>query len=237
MRKLWRTRLRVVFLIAFGVILPLTGAMAQDLSWSTIRVKSEGNVSLCGPGTVTTAYTGNSAAFVFSKLGIRLDASTPHQAGEEFGACRIRSRVVIPKGYYLAAVTQNTQAGVVKSVGARGSIRTLLALQAPERFLGMRMPAFPGLDEQGRIIERSLNFAPKEEMNEPLLNLSGSFEASQQGLRYMCKFSKVGPVALDMEFRTAIRGQRKKPGSSVVIFVDSADVQLWVGTRLSACPA
>lgn len=215
--------------------MPLTEAKAQDLTWQTIRIKGEGTASACKDNSVITAYTGNSAAFIFTRFAVQLDPSTSHQSGSEFGACRIRSRVIIPKGFYLAGVTQNTQAGVVKSVGARGVIHAVLALQSPERPGGNRLAAFPGLPSEGRIIERTLKFAPKDEMNEPLLNLNGSYEASPAAVRYQCLFSKKSATALDLEFRTAVRGQRKKPGSSVMISVDSSDVQLWVGGRLQAC--
>ena len=231
----WINDFKIVFLITLGLIIPLSGAMAQDLVWQTLRIKSEGPATLCGPGSLMTAYTGNSAAFIFTRLAVNLGATAPHSAGSEFGACRIRSRVVIPKGFYLAGVSQNTQAGIVKTVGARGAIQTMLALQSPEKPNGGRLPAFPGLGAEGRVIEASLKFAPRDEMNEPLLNLSGRYEARPDAIAYQCRFTKQAPAAIDLEFRAAVRGQRKKPGSSIVISVDSSDVQLWIGTRLQAC--
>jgi hypothetical protein len=235
MQANWVNYIKIIFLIALGLLIPLSGAMAQDISWQTIRVKSEGQASLCGPGSVMTAYTGNSAAFIFTRLAVNLSATAPHSSGAEFGACRIRSRVIIPKGFYLAGISQNTQAGVVKSVGARGAIHTMLALQSPEKPMGVRTPAFPGLGVEGRVIEQSLKFAPRDEMNEPMLNLSGQYEARPVAIAYQCRFTKKAPAAIDLEFKAAVRGQRKKPGSSVAISVDSSDVQLWIGTRLQAC--
>lgn len=229
-------KLKIILLMALGIQLPSVQAFAQDLTWQTIRIRSEGPSALCDSGSVMTAYTGNSAAFIFTRLSINLNSATPHQAGAEFGACRIRSRVVIPQGFYLASLAQNTQAGVVKSVGARGAVHTMLALQAPEKSPGVRQPAFPGLGVEGRVIEKSLKFAPKDEMNEPLLNLGGSYEVSPKAIAHQCKVTKKAPAAIDLEFRTAIRGQRRKPGSSIVISIDSSDVQLWIGTRLLACP-
>jgi hypothetical protein len=228
--------LKIVFFVALSLALPLSAAMSQELSWSTIRIKGEGTSAACSPNTVLTAYRGNGAAFVFTNLGVKLDAAAPHQSGAEFGACRIRSRVVIPQGYYLYSISQNTQAGVVKSVGAKGVIRAQLALQTPEKFNGMRSPAFPGLGSEGTVIEHNLKFAPKDEMNEPLLSLNGSYQVTRQAMAYQCQFTKKAPASIDIEFRTAVRGQRKKPGSSVVISVDSSDVQLVLGTRLGACP-
>lgn len=226
---------KIVLLLSINLLLPLHETNAQDLTWQTIRIKGEGTAVACKDNSVITAYTGNSAAFIFTRFAVQLDPSIPHQTGSEFGACRIRSRVIIPRGFYLAGVTQNTQAGVVKSVGARGVIHSVLALQSPERLGGNRMAAFPGLPSDGRIIERTIKFAPKDEMNEPLLNLNGSYEANPAAVRYQCLFTKKSPTTIDLEFRTAVRGQRKKPGSSVMISVDSSDVQLWVGARLQAC--
>jgi hypothetical protein len=236
MLRQWAYYLKIVFIVAMSLALPLSAAMSQELSWTTIRIKGEGTSAACSPNSVLTAYNGNSAAFVFTNLGIKLDAAAPHQSGSEFGACRIRSRVVIPKGYYLYSIAQNTQAGVVKSVGAKGVIHAMLALQSTERFNGMRTPAFPGLNSDGTVIERSLKFAPKDEMNEPLLNLNGNYQVTRQAMAYQCQFTKKAPASIDIEFRTAVRGQRKKPGSSVVISVDSADVQLLLGAKLVACP-
>lgn len=226
----------IFFLIGLGALLPFSQALSQDLSWQTIRIKSEGPAAICGPSSVATAYTGNSAAFIFTRLTVTLDATTPHASGSEFGACRIRSRVTIPRGFYLAGLTQNTEAGVVKSKGARGAIHTVLSLQSPEIPFALRTPAFPGLGIEGRVIEKSMKFAPKDEMNEPLLNLSGQYEARRTAIAHQCRFTKQDPVTFDLEFRAAVRGHRKKPGSSILISVDSADVQLWVGTRLNACP-
>ena len=236
MQRKWAYHLKLIFLVAISLALPLSAAMSQELSWSTIRIRGEGTAAACSPSTVLTAYSGNSAAFVFTNLGVKLDATTPHQSGAEFGACRIRSRVVIPQGYYLHSVSQSTQAGIVKSVGAKGVIRTQLALQTAEKFHGMRSPAFPGIGSDGTVIENNLKFAPKDEMNEPLLNLYGNYQAKKLAIIYQCQFTKKAPASIDIEFRTAIRGQRKKPGSSVVISIDSSDVQLFLGARLGACP-
>lgn len=236
MLREWAYHLKIIFLVAISLALPLSAAMSQELNWSTIRIKGEGTSAACSPSTVSTAYSGNSAAFVFTNLGVKLDAATPHQSGAEFGACRIRSRMVIPQGYYLYSVSQSTQAGVVKSVGAKGIIHTMLALQSPERLNGTRTAAFPGLNSEGTVIERSLKFAPKDEMNEPLLSLNGSYQITRQAMAYQCQFTKKAPASIDMEFRTTVRGQRKKPGSSVVISVDSSDVQLFLGATLGACP-
>jgi len=231
----WFSSLRIVLAIALGLIVPLMSAMAENVTWQTIRVKGEGTSAACGPESVATAYSGDSAAFVFSKLGVNLAAGVPHETGAEFGACRIRARIVIPRGYYLAGVTQSSQAGVIKTAGARGEIRTVLAVQAAERFQGMRMPAFPGTNGEGKIIESRVRFAPRDEMNEPLLNLGGSFATPLAGVRYMCQYSRQSPIAMDVEFRAAVRGQRRKPGSSVIIAVDSADVQLHVDTQVARC--
>lgn len=236
MLREWAYHLKSIFLVAISLALPLSATMSQELRWSTIRIKGEGTSAACSPNTVFTAYSGNSASFIFTNLGIKLDAATPHQSGAEFGACRIRSRLVIPQGYYLYSVSQNTQAGVVKSVGAKGVIRAQLALQTAEKFNGMRSPAFPGIGSDGIVIEHNLKFAPKDEMNEPLLSLNGSYQITRQAMAYQCRFTKKAPASIDMEFRTAVRGQRKKPGSSVIISVDSSDVQLFLGARLGVCP-
>lgn len=104
--------------------------MAQEVSWETVRVQGEGKSALCAPDTVLTSYAGSSAAYVFTNFGVSLASGVQHQSGAEIGACRIVTRVIIPKGFYLAGLRQSTIAGVIKSIGARGEIRTRLDVKS-----------------------------------------------------------------------------------------------------------
>ena len=221
------TRWTLVLAVAVGLVLPFAGAMAQGVSWETVSVQGEGKVPLCGPGTLYSSFAGNSAALVFTNFTVDLPANAPHNSGAEFGACRIVSRLVIPKGYFLASLSQTTMAGVVKSDGARGEIRTRLDLANS----GGQGGAIGG----GKIETRT-RFAPADEMNQPLLNLSGSIAATASDIQNACRTARQSPTTINMEFRASIMGQRKTPGASIIIAIDSSDVQLDLNMRFASCP-
>ena len=230
------SKLKAILIIALGLFLPFAGAMAQEVSWKTLRVQGEGKAALCNPDNVFTSYAGNSAALVFSNFSINLAATSPISDGAEFGACRIVSRITIPKGYYLASLSQSTVAGVVKTVGARGVIQTKLALKTAGVQTDAGFPAFPNIGPDGNAILTKIRFAPKDEMNQPLLVLNGSFVTPLPAVQHICKFSRQTPVTVDMLFRAAITGQRRARGASIIIGIDSSDVQLDIGARLGKCP-
>jgi hypothetical protein len=237
----WRlnklTRLKTILAISLGLLLPLASAMAQEqVSWQTIKIQGEGKNALCSPDTVFTSFAGNSAAFVFTNFAINLAAGARHSDGAEFGACRIVSRLTIPKGYYLAGLSQTTLAGVIKTAGARGEVQTKLALKSPGGSDDGGTPAMPGIGGEGKAIETKIRFAPRDEMNEPMLLLNGSFVTPPSAIQHICRFSRQTPVTLDINFRASIKGQRKTPGASIIIGIDSSDVQLDVGARLGKCP-
>jgi hypothetical protein len=206
--------------IVFGLSMPLVSAMAQEVAWETVSVRGEGKAPLCAPDTVYTSYVGNSGAFIFTNFTIQLPANSPHNSGAEFGACRIMTRFVIPSGYYLAGIAQSTQAGVVKSTGARGEIRTRLDIK----------PANGG----GGKIETRTRFSPADEMNQPLLALNGSYLATQSEIQAACKSQ--GAKAVNLEFRASIMGQRKDARSVIIISIDSSDTQIDLNYRLGVCP-
>ncbi len=231
------SRLRAIIAISLGVLLPLVSAMAQEqVSWQTIKVQGEGKGALCSPDTVFTSFAGNSAAFVFTNFAINIPAGAPHTNGAEFGACCIVTRLTIPKGFYLAGLSQSTQAGVIKTAGARGEVQTKLTLKSPGGRGEGGPPAVPGIGGEGKAIETRIRFAPQDEMNQPMLLLNGSFVTPPSAIQHICRFSRQTPVTLDINFRASIRGQRKTPGAFIIIAIDSSDVQLDVGARLGRCP-
>ncbi len=231
------SRLKAIIVIAVGLILPLTSAIAQgDVSWQTIKVQGGGKNTLCSPDSVFTSSAGNSASFVFTNFAINLAAGAPHSDGAEFGACRIVTRLTIPKGYYLAGLSQSTLAGVIKTAGARGEVRTKLALKRTGGSDEGGTPAMPGIGGEGKAIETRIRFAPRDEMNQPMLLLNGSFVTPPSAIQHICRFTRQTPVTLDINFRASIKGQRKTPGASIIIAIDSSDVQLDLGAQLGKCP-
>lgn len=216
-----------ILTIAAGLVLTLQSAMAQEISWETVSVAGEGKSALCAQDTLYTSYAGNSAAFVFTNMIVELPANAAHNSGAEFGGCRIVTKLVIPAGYYLAGLNQSTVAGVVKSIGARGEIRTRLDLKNASGQSGS------GLN--GRI-ETKTRFAPEDEMNQPMLLLNGSFASSPSEIQNLCRTGRQNRTAHNLEFRASIQGQRKTPGASIIISIDSSDVQLDLKARLGRCP-
>jgi hypothetical protein len=211
--------------------------MAQEqVIWQTIKVQGEGKNALCSPANAFTSYAGNSAAFVFTNFAINLPAGAPLTDGAEFGACRIVTRLTIPKGSYLVGLTQSTLAGVIKTAGARGEVQTKLALKSPGGPDEGGPPAIPGIGGDGKAIETRIRFAPRDEMNQPMLLLNGAFVTPPSAIRHICRFSRQTPVTLDINFRASIKGQRKTPGASIIIAIDSSDVELDVGAKLGRCP-
>ncbi len=216
-----------IFTIAAGLVLALQSAMAQEVSWQTVSVAGEGKSALCAQDTLYTSYAGNSAALVFTNMIVELAPNAEHNSGAEFGGCRIVTKLVIPAGYYLAGLNQSTVAGVVKSVGARGEIRTRLDLK--------NAPGQSGSGLNGRIETRT-RFAPEDEMNQPMLLLNGSFASSPSEIQSLCRTGRQNKTALNLEFRASVKGQRKTPGSAIIISIDSSDVQLDLNARLGRCP-
>lgn len=228
--------LRSTAVATLAFLAPLSSAFAQSVIWETVRIRGEGRAAICNPSTVLTSYVDNSAAFVFTNLGVNIDPNVPLSPGAEFGACNVRSRIVVPQGYYLSGISQQTIAGVVKSVGARGAVRSKLFLQTREAPNGSADPAFPGLGPLGLVIDRGVQFAPREEMNEPMLVLDGNYVTPRGAAQYMCQYTRVRPVSMDIVFRAAVQGQRTPRGGAIIVNVDSSDVQLNLGASLGRCP-
>lgn len=195
-----------------------------------MHIKDAGKAALCNQETVFTSYYGNSASFIFTKLGVQLPSGEDTRDAE-FGACRIKVRLTLPQGTYLDSMRHQVAGGVVKTKGARGMFRARYELQNSQD----GRAALPGGDAQGTILEGIHRFAPKNEMTEALLIIDGEKIFDARDKKFMCRHSKKQPVYLDLLLKVAVSGQRRERNESVIISVDSSDVQFDVGAQLGHC--
>ena len=207
-----------------------TGAHAQEeLTWRKVRAIGGGDGQRCfyregahpAKNNVFWSSAGSEVGFVLSSFGVNLPAATnPLRGALKFSSsCNIEAEVVIPQGYFVATLTQTLSYGVLKDAGTTGGVTTgafLFQNQVPLNQINLLAP-------------------PDRAVNDPLFTKTNVQIFDDQTRRGQCALTAGAPLVTVFKLQLLSAGARPLPFLTLLINVDSADVEYALEPSLLRC--
>lgn len=217
------------FCSGMALVVPMLGLAQAELEWRKVRAFGGGDGTRClyeelgdpADNNIFWVASGSEVSFVFSVFGVNLPASrNPLRGKLKYAAsCNIEAEVVIPQGHFVATLAQTLTYGVVKDAGTTGGLTTgafLFQNDVPLNQINLFVP-------------------PEAAMNEPLFTKS-NVQIFDPGTRQtQCALTAGGPLVTTFKMQLLSAGARPAPFLSMLINVDSADVQYSLAPSLQRC--
>lgn len=212
-----------------ALAVPMLGFAQAELEWRKVRAFGGGDGARCvyqelgdpAANNVFWVASGSEVSFVFSVFGVNLPASRNPLRGKlkYTSSCNIEAEVVIPQGHFVATLAQTLSYGVVKDPGTTGGLTTgafLFQNDVPLNQINLFVP-------------------PEAAMNEPLFTKSNVQIFDPRTRQAQCALTEGGPLVTRFKMQLLSAGARPAPFLSMLINVDSADVEYSLEPSLQRC--
>lgn len=162
---------------------------------------------------------GNDVSIVFTQFGIEMPGAA-HRPLADRKNCNINIPASIPRGAYVADLTQRLIYGITKSANSQSN------LMVQSSFFGMNMNSH-GMDfRQGQVVNEALKVQSRVDHYDSTRTPDWHRGFCDQNRDQQGRF----------ESHMTVTGQRKTDSDTLIMFVDGLDLKFELVTAVAACP-